>query len=494
MTIRFGAAGVLAASLALSLVAGCHASAGGRGADKAGGLRAPRVLNLGSNDLFTDPDTPNVEYFAAQVRALSGGSLRVHVILQAAGDAVPDTEERIARMVRGGKLDLGWIGARAWDELGVTSLQALQAPFLITSYPLLDRVATGPLARRMLAGLARQHVIGLALVPELLRHPVGFRHPLSSLADFEGARIRTLPSRAGDALLRALGAIPVHESNVAFATDRRSDGEETSFGRVPVGADVTPNVTFFPKALTLFIGERSYARLSPEQRRILRAAAARTLRHATAYPVSAALAFEGVLTRQYCRTPGHVSLAGTKELAGLVRAARPVYAELERNAGTRVLIAEIRALKRSLPRPPPIVVPVACLASRRAPTSPRPALSPSSLNGTYRWVLTDAGARAFGAPADDPGNEYPKLTTVVLRNGRARILRSPSPSSGTYTVIGTRIVFNWSVLGYPLAFTFARAHDGSLRLTAVQPMDPGDQWVWSGAPWRRIGPAIGAVP
>ena len=195
---------------------------------------------------LTDPDTPNVEFFASQVRALSRGTLRVHVIPQAAGDAVPDTEERIARMVRDGKLDLGWIGARAWDELGVSSFQALQAPFLITSYPLLDRVTTSPLATRMLAGLARQHVIGLALVPELLRHPAGFRHPLSSLADFDGARIRALPSRAGDALLRALGATPVHESNRAFATDRRSDGEETSFGRVAVvGApSATANVAF----------------------------------------------------------------------------------------------------------------------------------------------------------------------------------------------------------------------------------------------------------
>jgi hypothetical protein len=71
MKIRFGAV-VLAAILAPSLLAGCRASAGDGGADKAGGSGAPRVLRLGSNDAFTDPDTPNVEYFAAQVRSLSG--------------------------------------------------------------------------------------------------------------------------------------------------------------------------------------------------------------------------------------------------------------------------------------------------------------------------------------------------------------------------------------------------------------------------------------
>ena len=67
----------------------------------------------------------------------------------------------------------------------------------------------------MLAGLKRDDVVGLALVPELLRHPVGLERPLLSPADFAGARIVDFPSRASDSLLRALGATPVHLSNNA---------------------------------------------------------------------------------------------------------------------------------------------------------------------------------------------------------------------------------------------------------------------------------------
>ena len=129
-----------------------------------------------------------------------------------------------------GRFELGWIGSRAWDRLGVTSFQALQAPFLVTSYALLDRITTGPLAARMLAGLDGHGFVGLALVPDRLRHPIGVEHPLRSPAEFAGARVRVIPSRATDALMRALGAMPVHVSNGdidgAMARDA-IDGTET---------------------------------------------------------------------------------------------------------------------------------------------------------------------------------------------------------------------------------------------------------------------------
>src|SRR5205823_12456223 len=98
-------------------------------------------------------------YFAAQVAKRSGGRLRVHVILGAGGDQVATTEANIVRKVRSGKLDLGWVGARAWDGFGIRSFEALQAPFLITDYTLLHRVATSPLAPKMLAGLRSQNVV-----------------------------------------------------------------------------------------------------------------------------------------------------------------------------------------------------------------------------------------------------------------------------------------------------------------------------------------------
>src|SRR5262249_7979410 len=158
-------------------------------------------------------------------------------------------------LVRKGDYDLGWIGARAWDELGVTSFQALQAPFLITNYAVFERFAKSPLAGQMLEGLESRHVVGVALIPGLLRRPVGLRRPFVCLADYRGARFRDNPSRVNDAIVTALGAVPAHVSNADYpkaAADGAIDGGEWSFANAPLGGIVTGNVTLYAKALTLF--------------------------------------------------------------------------------------------------------------------------------------------------------------------------------------------------------------------------------------------------
>jgi TRAP-type C4-dicarboxylate transport system substrate-binding protein len=487
-TIRRLGAVALAAGLA-ALCAGCGAGAGSAVPDKAGGAGGPVVLSLAASDGSYVAESRLATYFADQVARLSGGKLRVEVTFAAAGNDAADVEARTIELVRSGRFDLGWVAARAWDEVGVRSFQALQAPFLITSYPLLDRVLTSPLARSMLAGLDGRGVVGLALVPGLLRHPIGIERPLVSLADFAGARVRDLPSKTTDAMLRALGAVPVHVGNTAMA-HVRVDGEELSIANAPIDGIVTANVAFFPKVMTLFAGKRVFAGLSAAQRHILRAAAERTVKHNASFPVRTALAFEGVLARGYCLVPGRVVLATAQELSTLVRASRPVYAQMDRDLRTRAQIARIRALKASIPSPPPIVVPSGCLGPKTLGLGAQ--RSPGILNGTYHRLLTAAAARAFGPPATDPGDTYPQVITTVLRDGRWTANSDQPPDVGTYGVSGNEVVFR---LGRDvMRFTFSRDPDGTLHLRAIPPMNRGDEFVMASAPWIRVGPPTGRIP
>ena len=87
------------------------------------------------------------------------------------------------------------MGSRAWDRMGITRFQALHAPFLVTDYEPLGRIATGPLAGRMLAGLDGHGFVGLGLVPEHLRYAFGARRPLASVDDLARACVRVRPSR-----------------------------------------------------------------------------------------------------------------------------------------------------------------------------------------------------------------------------------------------------------------------------------------------------------
>jgi TRAP-type C4-dicarboxylate transport system substrate-binding protein len=404
----------------------------------------------------------------------------VRVVFDAAGQQVVDPEARVARMVRDGTFDLGWIGSRAWDLLGVTSFQALQAPFLVTSYALLDRIATGPLASQMLAGLSRHGFVGLALVPDWLRHPFGLVRPLRSLQDFAGARIRVNPSRATDALMRALGATPAHISNdgVEAARARHEiDGTEGSLGGNLAGGYVTANVSFYAKALTLFAGRRAYARLADDQRAALRNAARQTVARVAAQPPPP----EAARARQYCEG-GSVVTASRDDITALERAARPVYARLEQDPQTRELIAAIRELRATTPLPA-TTAPRAC--AQQAPTAHGRRISPSALNGTYRWRLTKAGAVAAGDP-NDP--DIGKVMTIKLRDGK---WASGGGATGTYKVAGNRIAFDG-----PFTFTlaFKRRANGDLDIRPVLPMDRGDRFNWASAPWRRVGPPIRDIP
>ncbi len=110
-------------------------------------------------------------------------------------------------MVTSGKLDMGLIPSRAWDTEGVTSLRALNAPFLIDSDELLDDVVSSDeLADDLMSGLDKAGVVGLALFPEGLRHPFGLKKPLLGPDDYDGQAIRTPTSKTTAAVFAALGA------------------------------------------------------------------------------------------------------------------------------------------------------------------------------------------------------------------------------------------------------------------------------------------------
>lgn len=308
----------------------------------------PVVLRLGTGDPRGRPDTPVVERFASAVEDLSDGSMRVEVVWEAGGDSSdPDGFEKgVVRLVQNGKLDLGWIAARAWDTVGVRSFQALQAPFLVTDQELLTQVLAGSMADEVIAGLGDVGLVGLGLYPDGLRYPLGYKAPMTSLKDFDGADIRLVPSKATEALVRALGGRPVYgltgdALDTAIAKGD-VDGTETSLALAasvaPKGSVVTGNVVLFPRVNTLFAGQDLLSSLSDEQEAILAAAAEDTYGFAT----SAATEDFGA----FCDAGGEVGLASGADVASLQRAARPVYRMLEADPQTKAFIDELQQLKQ----------------------------------------------------------------------------------------------------------------------------------------------------
>lgn len=482
MTRRRTTLGVIAAIAALLAACGSGRS------DKAGGLTEPATLRIAvhktgsSAAFFTKP-------FTDEVRRLSRGRMHIEFIPGSPDNDPADADVRHAKQVRDGRYDLGVIDASTWDELGIRSLEPLQAPLLITDQSLFRAVLASPLAAKMLAGLRAQHVVGLSLMMTWLQHPVGDDGPLTGPTDFRGKRILAPVSRVNDAVFAALGAVPVHlccaQLDQSFAHHEIDGQEMGAFARPNVW--LTPNVTFSADALTVVANQQRFAKLSREQQRILHEAAARAAQRAAG--VMAADPESGLVTRHCAR--GHVRFATPAELAAFEKAMRPVYAQLERDPQVKAIIAAIRDLRHRTPPDPTPKIPASC--SQPVRITPGRERDPSFLDGTYRWRITRAGALKVGGRPDD--SVIGTIAGMTLRSGGWRLeVSDGGRGSGTFKVIGNRIAFAWPAQSYTNTFTFTRRADGTLDLTPVLPMDLGDRVVWSSSPWTRIGRPVRKVP
>ena len=248
--------------------------------------------------------------------------------------------------VETGSLDIGWTGTRVWDTLGVTSFQALQAPFLITDHVVLNEVLTDPIAAEMLAGLEEAGYVGLGLYPDQLRHPLGYADPIRSLDDTEGAAFRTGASEATEALILALGGEPVYGLNGDDLDAAIANGDvqatDTSFGLAlelaPPGSFMTGNVVWFPRVNGLWTSEETASELTDEQWAILQEAASETFAFAsTTVPA-------GDSVDAFCSGGGEVVAADRGDIQALERAAQPVYRSMERDGQTAAFIDRIREL------------------------------------------------------------------------------------------------------------------------------------------------------
>ena len=492
------AAALAVAALAAAALAAC----GGHG-DKAGGGGGVTTLDIASPDPHGRANTRAAEFFAREVRRRSHGRIRVRVVYEASidetGSAGPAWDQRVARQVRDGRHTFGMVPARAWDDLGVRTLAPLQTPFLITSRELAQRVVRGPLAHDLLAGLERAGVVGLGLVVEGRRHPVGFRGPLLGPRDYRGAVMRSPRSRQSYVLLRALGARPVDDAGPslarAIATGRvtGAESELALLGTLPVRGWVTTNVTFFTKVDALVIGKRAFTRLDGDERSVLRAAAAATSEQAfRAGPDEADAAAKA------CARGSSLAWADARDVQALRRRAAPVVARLEADPATGALVRAIEALARRGPAtdPEPPACDQALPAAAPVPVA-RGTADPSALDGVYRYrmserELLDAGVDAEGAAVNHG------VITNVLRDGRFSSRATDNglddpPCVGTYTLdaSGRVDVFVPDCDGHFAMHVRRLGADlemDDVRSLAPYDSDGGavDRALWGTKRWRRI--------
>jgi TRAP-type transport system periplasmic protein len=483
---RIAAIGLIPATVILASACG----SGVGGANKAGGVNQPVVLRMADINAGLS-GTPEMQYFAQRVSDLSRGEMSIRITYKVGGLAM-NAEQQVVKDVADGSFDVGFTGTSVFDTLGVTSFQALSAPMLIDNYPLENAVIRSSLPARMMTGLAKLNVTGLAVLGDGMRRPIGVRHPILSLADWRGITFGTYLSKAQQAAISALGAKP----GPGFATARDQaiasgalQGYDLNLVLYMVNLYeqaapyITANVNLWPRTLALFGNPGRLARLSDSQRRLVYRAAADTAAQSTGL-----IQDESQTVSDVCQEGARLANASAADLQALRQRFAPVYAALEADPQTKAMIEQITALKKATPAGPPLAVPAACTG--RAPVQPAAGTTVTAkLNGTYRWTLTKHDGTTT-TPDVNSGIKFPSTFTVTLKDGTWTMahtgaeVETDNPGD-TYSVRGNIIKFHWT--NYFLTFTYTVDGKGNLHLTAVPPADPGDTFVWTTHPWVKIG-------
>jgi TRAP-type C4-dicarboxylate transport system substrate-binding protein len=190
---------------------------------------------------------------------LSHGSITI-VIANRWRDLEVGYEKGIVADVRRNKVELGIVGVRVWDTIGVTSFRALLAPFLIDSLALERQVLAGPLPNRMLPAIAHAGVVGLAVMPGTLRRPLGITRPLVGVEDYKGA---TIGIPTGGLAAATFAALAATAKGYTPGTLTGLDGAELDLSTIAsdyydlTARALTANVVLWPRVQTVSSAERS---------------------------------------------------------------------------------------------------------------------------------------------------------------------------------------------------------------------------------------------
>jgi TRAP-type transport system periplasmic protein len=443
------------AAAVLAALAIAFAACAGSSSDKAGGTdkAEPRALTMA-----TAIGVPaQLAAFADEVSRLSDGTLEIQFKENwRAGD--PRNEAGALEDVEDGKIDMTWVGARAFDTVGVTSFQALVAPLLIDSYELESKVFEQGIPERMLEGVDQLDLVGIGVLPGPMRKLLGVSKPFLRPGDFAGQVVGLQDSAVADMTLRALGATPrpVPAQTPLEGLDAYEQQLDSIAGNLydRDAEYVTANVNLWPRTLVIAMGEAAFESLTSEQQSALREAADAAVPEALAASRTEDEEAASVL----CRRGMTFAVASGSDLAALRTAIEPVYAKLTADPKTKSHIDAITSLRTE----------IAASAEATACNSNEPPPPASAIpDGSYQTTLTKADWLKRGS-SEEEASQSAGVYTMIFDAGELTIL-SPNGEPGfvaSYTIFRDQIeaqenaeymiTARWSLEGKTLEFTDIR--------------------------------------
>ena len=430
-----------------------------------------------------DPADRIARSFAAEVASRSGGRLLLDVRTTANASLPVDYAAATIADARAGDGAAAAVPAFAWSEVGVRSLEPLDAPLLVASDAALDAAARDAVAVDMLGGLRGAGHQPLGLVPTAIRVLEGFGAPIADARALAGAAVRARPGSVTWRALEAAGARPRWVGGFAFEAAAR--GGSIAGAAQPVDPVVavargtfTANVPLGADAVTLSVGDAAWARLGAADRSLLAAAAA-----AVRDGWAAARQTVAGGSVEACADGQGVAVASAATVATLGAAFAPVVADIAAVPGNRARLDRLAAIGASLPPARPHL----CMRSLGV-EGPIASGDQHAIDGVWRRMMTRDAWRALGLESQ----EYPTnggLHTWTIADGRwldhDDVEGLPPDGSGTLTLHGgtaTVVLDGTNTIFFEARYEM---HGDELRISDVR----GDDHLvimWAGT-WRRVG-------
>jgi tripartite ATP-independent transporter DctP family solute receptor len=150
------------------------------------------------------PTVQALHYMGSLVEERSGGRHHVRVFhSRQLGEEKETLEQTRAGAIDINRTNVALIGALA------PAANVLAMPFLFRSVEHLQKVLDGPIGNEILNSFEPYGFVGLAFYDSGARSIYNSAHPIHSLDDLKGLRIRVQQSRQMSDMIRALGAEPV---------------------------------------------------------------------------------------------------------------------------------------------------------------------------------------------------------------------------------------------------------------------------------------------
>ena len=459
------------ATLALG-AAGCSA------VDRAGGSAADPVTTLRMAQESGGVPT-QLQAWADLVEKDSGGSLKIQFRNDwRRGETAFETGT--ISDVKAGKVDLGWVGVRAFDLVGDTDFQALLAPMLVDSHDLQAKVFEEGIPEGMLAGVSDLGVRGVAVLPGPMRKVLGVTKPYRGPSDFRGAVVGMQNSALSRQSLEALGATTKAEPGGASLDGLDAYEQQLSSinsnGYVAKSKYVTANLNLWPRPLAIIGNPQAIAALSDSQRAAIDKASASAVTAA----LDASRAEDKDGAAQLCQQGMQIMEASDAELAALAKAEQPVYDEIAANSRAAGWLQRIRSIKGSLSLGPDTA---SCGATSSAPAD--------AVSGDYRatidWPHVDVAPECAPGPPEGRSRDVYELS---LHNGMVNMqVRIGGPNAtpehaytGTYRVFRDKIELTDDNTTLTADFDVDKQRLVLSNMTGGQ---CGDAAVWTTSPWAR---------